>query len=218
MLAPAPHVAAPEAPSTREGDVLVLRPISEFPEGGFSNDAGQSIAEWVRSYLMRPHPDLGLIGAVCPYTAVAAKLGLAKVGVSAARDEQAVFAVMREAVAAFEAIDCPRAHMQFRTVIVGFPHSASGEGRAILKRVQNRLRPESTRRGKMIGLFTPDSPDAGLLNPNFRPLRSPIPLLAIRPLVENDAPFVLRNPRLAPIYLLKFPFAGMRKLMKSLWR
>ena len=91
------------------------------------------------------------------------------------------------------------------------------EGRKRLKKAQNRLRPESVLRGKMIGLFEPDSPATGLVNPEFRPLRSPVPLLAIRMLVENDAPFVLRNPRLFPIYLIKFPLTGPRKLWNALW-
>ena len=70
----------------------------------------------------------------------------------------------------------------------------------------------------MIGLFEPHSNDKGLINPDFRPLRAPVPLLAIRSLVENDAPFVLRNPRLAPIYLFKHPISGPRKLLSLLWR
>lgn len=210
--------AAPEASPAWRRAGLALRPLSAFPASESDDDAAQRIAEWVRSYLMRPHPDLGRAGAVCPYTPIAAKLGLARIGVSAARDEDAIYAVMREAVAAFEAIEAPRAQQPFRTVLVGFPNATGDEGRATLKRVQNRLRSELTRRGKMIGLFEPNAEDKGLINPDFRPLRSPLPLLAIRALVEGDAPFVLRNPRLAPIYLWKFPIAGTLRLAKLSWR
>jgi len=221
MIARTSNALAPRAAlAACEAEELALQPISDFPEAasGATADAGQRIADWVRAYLMRPHTDLGRAGAVCPYTPIAARSGLVRIGASAARDEDAVFADMRRAVAAFEAMECTRAQRQFRSVIVGFPHCGGDEGRARLKRVQNRLRSESTRRGKMIGLFEPFSNDKGLLNPDFRPLRSPLPLLAIRSLVENDAPFVLRNPRLAPIYLLKFPVSGTRKLLCLLWR
>lgn len=220
MLASSADVVSPRtAASTPGADPLLLRPLTAFPEvSAPDGDIAQRIAYWVRSYLMRPHPDLGRAGAVCPYTPIAAKLGLARIGVSAARDERAVFAVMRQAIAAFEALETSRAQKPFRTVLVGFPNCGGAEGRATLKRVQNRLRGESTRRGKMIGLFEPEAPDPGLINPDFRPLRSPIPLLAIRMLVENDAPFVLRNLRLLPIYLLKFPFAGPGKLSRIMWR
>ncbi len=125
---------------------------------------------------------------------------------------------MGRALEAFEAIDCPEDQSHFRAVIVAFPNCGDDEGSARLKVAQNRLRPESILRGKMIGLFEPKSEDEGLVNPDFRPLRSPVPLLAIRMLVENDAPFVLRNPRLAPIYLMKFPLSGPLKLWRALWR
>ncbi len=212
--------AAPQrsASSNPQAGELNLRPLSAFVEIAADCEAAQRIAAWVRSYLMRPHPQLGRSGAVCPYTSQSAKLDLARIGVSDAHDEKAVFAVMREAIRAFEVLDAPTRMKFLRTVIVGFPNCGGAEGRATLKRVQNRLRSESIVKAKMIGLFEPDAPDQGLLNPDFRPLRSPVPLLAIRSLVENDAPFVLRNIRLLPIYLFKFPFTGPGKLARLLWR
>jgi hypothetical protein len=62
------------------------------------------------------------------------------------------------------------------------------------------------------------SDDCGLWNPNFRFLRSPIPLLAIRYLVETDAPFVITNLLLIPTYIAKFPIAGPGHLFKMLTR
>jgi hypothetical protein len=195
---------------------LDLRPLSAFPEARGA-DPSERIAEWMRSYLMRPHPDLGRTGAVCPYTSISAKTDLALVGASSAHDEDEIYATMREAIATFEAMDCAPGLKAFRCVLVGFPYCESEAGRATLKRVQNRLRPESTRRAKMIGLFEPHAADRGLINPEFRPLRSPLPLLAIRSLVEADAPFVVRNPRLAPIYLWTFPRTAPARLWQC-WR
>jgi hypothetical protein len=178
-----------------------------------------TIAAWIKSYLMRPHADLGRAGDVCPFTAQAARLDLVRIGRSDARagDADLIFATMEEALRAFDAIDCRKNMRNFRTVLVAFPNCAQGDDVRILKQVQNRLRHHSIVLGKMIGCFEPNSQDRGLLNPDFRPLRAPIPLLAIRALVDNDAPFVVRNPLLAPIYLMKFRFAGMRRLAAA-WR
>ena len=196
---------------------LDLRPLSAFPETPGADPCAR-IAEWMRLYLMRPHPDLGRTGAVCPYTPTSAKADLALVGASSAEGEDEIYATMREAIAAFEDMVCAPALKAFRCVLVGFPACEGEAGRATLKRVQNRLRPESTRRAKMIGLFEPHAEDRGLINPEFRPLRSPLPLLAIRSLVEADAPFVVRNPRLAPIYLWSFPRSGPGRLWQCLRR
>jgi hypothetical protein len=178
------------------------------------------LAQWVRAYLMRPHAALGRAGDVCPFTAQAARLDAIRIGVSDADAGQAaqILKTMQSAIAAFENIPCARSMRHFRTVIVGFPHCADAEGLRVLKQTQNRLRPHSIFRGKMIGFFEPNSEDRGLINPDFRPLRAPVPLLAIRLLVENDAPFVLRNPLLAPIYLAKLPLQGARRLVAALRR
>ena len=207
------HSAGPE----RADDELRLRPLSAFPETP-DDDPARVVANWARAYLMRPHPELGRAGAVCPFTPISARLDALLVGSSAARDVGAIFRTMGDALRAFDAMSCPPGQRHFRAVIVAFPHCGGEAGRARLKAVQNRLRPESIYRGKMIGLFEPHSRDRGLINPDFRPLRSPVPLLAIRMLVANDAPFVLRNPRLAPIYLLKFPLEGPLRLGRALWR
>jgi hypothetical protein len=179
-----------------------------------------TIARWAMSYLMRPHPQLGRPGDVCPFTAQASRLDTIRIGSCdfGAGDAQLILRLMEDAVRAFDAIPSPKGMGHFRTILVGFPNCADADGLRVLKQIQNRLRPHSIYRAKMIGLFEPNSNDRGLLNPDFRPLRSPIPLLAIRLLVENDSPFVLRNPRLAPIYLAQFRGRGLQRLIRALWR
>ena len=54
---------------------LRLRPLSALPDASGETpgaEIDQIIADWVRSYLMRPHPKLGRPGAVCPFTSAAA--------------------------------------------------------------------------------------------------------------------------------------------------
>ena len=197
---------------------LELRPLSAFPPSEENADPAGVVAAWMRGFLMRPHPDLGRPGLVCPYVSLSAKADLVWIATSDASDEQGIHTLMRAAVRAFEQTPSPPKQETFKSVLVAFPACVGEIGRRTLKAVQNRLRPESTRRGKMIGLFMPEAEDEGLFNPHFRPMRAPVPLLAIRSLVENDAPFVLRNPRLAPIYLWRFPLTGSLKLAGRLWR
>ncbi len=219
--------AAAQRPLTPREPILKLAPASILRfctmaelSAGSGDETMRTCAElahWVRSYLMRPHPDLGRPGPVCPFTNGADRLNLIRIACSASSDDIGVGAAMREALAAFAALQCQKTQRHFRTVIVAFPHCAGAEGIAVLSRTQNRLRPLSIFGGKMIGLFEPQSQAAGLINPDFRPLRSPVPALAIRMLVANDAPFVLRNPLLAPLYLAKFPLTGTAKLLRLLW-
>src|SRR5262252_6869720 len=83
----------------------------------------RSIAEWVTSYLMRSHPELGRAGEVCPFTSRAHQLGTIRIGVSFAssRDGALITQIMRESLRQFAAIACEDSATQFRTVIIGFP-------------------------------------------------------------------------------------------------
>jgi hypothetical protein len=82
----------------------------------------------------------------------------------------------------------------------------------MLQRVQVRHKFYSLRRNRMIGLMHAGSEARGLWNAAFRPLRAPMPVLAIRHMVEHDAPFALRHPLLLLPYLARFRLAGLKRL------
>lgn len=169
---------------------------------------------WVEGYLMSAHAELGRSGAVCPFTRQAARLDTARIGICEAspEDEDLAFALIRSSFRALEAIPAKPSMAHFRTVIVGFPACASPEGITMLQRVQKRHKFYSLARNRMIGLMYAGSDAPGLWNPDFRPLRAPLPVLAIRHMVEQDAPFAARHPLLLLPYLARFPLAGTRRL------
>jgi hypothetical protein len=119
---------------------------------------------------------------------------------------------MRDCLRQFASIACDETTTQFRTVIVGFPNLTDQEGVAALRAAQRRLTLRCLWDGLMIGRFHPASEDEGLWNPEFRPMRAPIPLLAVRHLVRNDAPFALRHPALLASYLCRYAAAAPRHL------
>ena len=174
----------------------------------------RSIGQWVTSYLMTSHPDLGRPGEVCPFTSRAYQLDTIRIGVSFARsrDGTVIRQTMRDCLRQFASIACDETTTQFRTVIVGFPNLTDQEGVAALRAAQRRLTLRCLWDGLMIGRFHPASEDEGLWNPEFRPMRAPIPLLAVRHLVPNDAPFALRHPALLASYLCRYAAAAPRHL------
>lgn len=180
-----------------------------------ANAALRTLLHWVENYLMGGHPELGRTGAVCPFTKQAAKIDTVRLGISQAvpHDEEKAFTLIRDGFSELEKIPSKPGMRHFRTVIVGFPGCDSDAGIAMMKRVQRRLRFYSLRRGKMIGMMHATSEDPGLWNPDFRPLRAPLPVLAIRHMVEQDAPFAAKHPPLMIAYLLRFPLAGTKRLI-----
>lgn len=176
------------------------------------------LVAWVETYLMREHPELGRTGAVCPFTRQAARVDTIRLAICTAGpdEEERTFALIRGSFGALDAIPCKPGMAHFRTAIIGFPNCAGPAGIAMLQRVQNAHRFHSFARRRMIGLMHADSAAAGLWNEDFRPLRSPLPILAIRHMVEHDAPFAARHPLLLLAYLAHFRLAGARRLIDHL--
>jgi hypothetical protein len=83
------------------------------------------------------------------------------------------------------------------------------EGAAVIDKVQAGLKRYFVEMGLMLGEFHATNESPGLRNPDFRPLRSPIPMLAIRHMVESDLPFLIREtypPRLRSSFLRSYIF------------
>jgi hypothetical protein len=196
-----------------------LTTIAEARQGAVPGSALAMLLEWVETYLMGSHPELGRSGAVCPFTRQAARIDTVRLAISPAgpSDEEDAFALIRDGFGKLDQIVCKPGMEHFRTVIVGFPACAGPQGIAMLQRVQARHKFFSLARFRMIGMMHAGSEAPGLWNQAFRPLRAPMPVLAIRQLVEQDAPFAARHPLLLVPYLLKFRTAAARRLFTH-WR
>jgi Domain of unknown function (DUF6875) len=173
------------------------------------------LADWMRSYLMNAHPHLGRVGDVCPFTAQALRLDTVRIGVckAGAGALPIIKQAMRDCLAQFELIPCRKEMRHFRTIVVGFPNADDRAGLQALKRVQNELKWYCLLQGLMIGRFYSSSNDPGLWNRDFRPFRAPLPVLAIRELVESDAAFAAKHPPLMLAYLCKYPLAAPKRLL-----
>jgi hypothetical protein len=178
----------------------------------------QEMTDWTRSFLMRDHAELGRDGNVCPFTSMGARMDTLRFGMSEVtpKDISRIKAELLEIFGQFDEIPHPRKMGIYRAIMIAFPNCREPEGIAALASVQKSLRFLSFRKTRMIGLFYPQADAAGLWNPHFRPLRSPVPIIALRSLVVQDAAFVLRHPLLAPAYLLNFPLSGPRQLAERM--
>lgn len=94
---------------------------------------------------------------------------------------------------------------QFKTILLTLPDAPPEKVNAIVDATQRRLKPRYVPDGLMIGEFHDGPPDkGGLWNADFRPLRSPVPLLAIRHMVPSDFPFLADDPEFLSSYLQQF--------------
>lgn len=162
------------------------------------------ILEWIERFLCAPNTELGRLGDVCPFARTA---------------------VLRRSIEFYrnhsESVSClsndMELHMEeFLTsggsddiyhcrIIV--PDSLSEVSSAI-EYVQKQLKPVFVERYLMIGQFFPDCEEPGLRNKVFRPLQTPIPLIAIRNMVPTDIAFLYGNEQYVTAYMEKFGKRG----------
>ncbi|MDZ8066416.1 MAG: hypothetical protein RMY64_12365 [Nostoc sp. DedQUE08] len=154
------------------------------------------IMEWVKNFLGRPHPGLGRPGAVCPFVPFSLKSNSIRLAVIHTKDlyPEELEEIVGRYRDMFLQIDPQEQELAInKAFLLIFPDIYIEDATNVVDSVQQKLKPLFVESGLMIGEFHKRNESPGLHNPNFRPLRSPIPLLAIRFMVEADLPF-LQNP------------------------
>ena len=163
----------------------------------------ESIRAWVLEYLCRPNPQLGRPGPVCPFAAPAYQDGTIWVQIAAAQVNslQRTLALMNEALEFFISMSNNDAVADANhAVLVVFPGLDDPKGYAIVDSCQQMLKPRFVKMGLMVGQFYKTCREPGLRNPNFQPLKSPIPLLAIRYMVKSDIAFLKKSTEFMAAY------------------
>nr|WP_232668742.1 hypothetical protein [Pseudonocardia sp. TRM90224] len=153
---------------------------------------------------MQPHPELGRAGPVCPFVSASLRAAAFHLAVCAGADLD-----RREITAQVDAFrewfrELPQAggrKVNLTTVLILFPDVRTSQAPELIDGVQAELKGGFVAAGLMIGQFHPLPPDqAGLWNADFRPLRSPVPMLVIRHMVGTDLPFLAADPRHTAAY------------------
>lgn len=158
----------------------------------------QEIAHWCEHFLGRPSALVGRSGNVCPFVPESLARGTLKFALVRLQERgTAAIPEIEEAVSTFR--DHFTAQEQadgkidiFGSIVMIFADVAVEDAETVIDGPQRRLKPSFVERGLMIGEFHQVNHSPGLRNPGFRPLRSPIPLLVIRHMVESDIDFLIR--------------------------
>ena len=166
----------------------------------------REILAWAVTFLNVPNHRLGRRGAVCPYTSQSMEASfflLASAG--GEHDVQSIEALVdryrRWFIELVEQSD--PAHKHLLTILLVLPGFDRTDARP-LDALQRRLKDAFVREGLMLGQFHLECEQTGLWNDDFRPLRAPIPVLAIRQMVGSDLPFLLESAEHLSAYLDRF--------------
>jgi hypothetical protein len=167
----------------------------------------RAIVHWAMDYLCQPHPELGRRGAVCPFTTPSIRRNLFFLTVIPGADlrREDVLEVVRKYRDWFLEMEPhdPRS-AQFKTINILFPDIPQEAWKSLIEATQEELKADYVSYGIMLGEFHPGPPDkAALRNPEFRPLKSPLPLLGIRNMVPTDFAFLRDRREFMTAYLAR---------------
>ena len=142
--------------------------------------------EWARTFLTSPNPAIGRSGPVCPYiqeSFVRHSLLVAWRADGDCTDEALAGDLLDFATYFAEIQDRVPADQRHLVAVLIMLPNVDLTSATPLDELQARLKGEFVRRGLMIGQFHPRCEAPGLWHDDFRPLQSPVPLLAVRGMV-----------------------------------
>jgi hypothetical protein len=175
-----------------------LMRISEVNRNSDAMSPLRSVCNWINGFLASPHPQSGRRGSVCPFVPIALRLDtiwMAEVAETEPSFERisTIITDYRNVFLNTEPKSGPEAINKVFVVVFPSLGGSGTDGAAIIDQVQASLKRYFVEIGLMLGEFHANNESPGLRNPDFRPLRSPMPMLAIRHMVESDLPFLIRE-------------------------
>ena len=150
---------------------------------------------YFREFLAKGHADLGRRGPICPFVPKALKqdllyLSVVRTGGNPTSVEQVEDAA-KQFLVRYSQLEPTQGRLQvYKAVLLIFPDVSLARASECIDQVQATLKPEFVRQGLMIGEFHKNNNASGLRNPEFFPLRTPTPCLAIRRIVATDLAFL----------------------------
>lgn len=144
----------------------------------------KAIKNFYFNYLAKPHPNLGRSGAVCPFVPLALKFEkITSLLIASETTIEQVKCILMEKAEFMETQSKDSAFVLF------LPNFSPSD----IDTIQIQLKPLFVSKGLMVGEFHSSNTTPGIHNQSFFPLRSDIPCLAIRHMIKEDMPFMLKN-------------------------
>jgi hypothetical protein len=185
-----------------------------------------AVADWITTFVVKPHEDLGRAGPVCPFVPGALErktLWLAPEQIG----DRGVSDVV-ERISGYQRLflDAPPTDgddTMFKTIVVVFTDLSTDRAQGVFEEVLQHLAvPSYEEDGIVFGPFHEGHQGTAIYNPNFRPFRSPVPFIFVRHGVVSDWKFFLGTEDLFGLWARRFGEAAAYALAEELrhlpWR
>jgi hypothetical protein len=192
----------------------------ELAEGDLA--ALQAVADWIKTFVARPHKDLGRAGAVCPFVPGSLErktLWLAPEQI-ADQSAPAVVELMNGYIRRLlDAEPTDGDDTKYKTIVVVFPDLPADRAQGVFADVLQQLAvPSYARDGILFGPFYEGNEGTAIYNSSFRPFTSPVPFLFVRLGVISDWKFFLDNEDMLNLWARRYGESAVHALAEELRR
>jgi hypothetical protein len=212
--------------ATQTADLFLLEELEDPGRTGQLEErdlaALRAVADWIRSFVIRPHAELGRDGPVCPFVPGSLErktLWLAPERI-ADRDVPEVVSLMegyRQLFLDTEPTDGGDA--DYKVIVVVFTDLPAERAEALFGGVLEQLAlPSYEEDGVSFGPFYVGNKGTALYNPSFRPFQSPVPFLFVRQTVVSDWKFFVDDDTWLGLWSRRFGESGARALGEEVRR
>jgi hypothetical protein len=193
---------------------------SKLAEGDLH--ALHAIADWIKSFVIRPHKDLGRAGPVCPFVPGSLARGTLWLAPEKIADRNGPDVV--ELIAGYQRLFLdaqPTAgdDATYKSFVVLFTDLSADRAEEFFDDLLRHLAvPSYVDHGFVMGGFYQGNEGTAIYNPDFRPFASPVPFLLVRQAVISDWKFFLDNEDWLKLWARRHGESGVKALAEELRR
>jgi hypothetical protein len=201
--------------------------LEDLEDSGRTRDLADSdlsalraIADWIRTFVVKPHKDLGRAGTVCPFVPGSLErkvLWLAPEQI-ADRGEPDVVEIVRGYERLFlETQPTGGDDADYKVIVVVFTDLPADRAQGVFDDVLQHLAIRSyADHGILFGPYYEGNETTAIYNSSFRPFQSPVPFMFVRPGVSSDWKFFLDDDEWLNLWAGRFGESAVQALAEEL--
>jgi hypothetical protein len=201
-------------------DLEDISKTSELAESEL--EALQAVADWIKTFVVKPHKDLGRAGTVCPFlpgsldrkTLWLAPEQIADPDVPDVVELMSGYQSLLLDTRPTEADDAI-----YKVIVVVFTNLSADRAEGVFDDVLGHLAvPSYAEDGILFGPYYEGNQGAAIYNSSFRPFQSPVPFLFVRHGVTSDWKFFLDDEEWLNLWAHRYGESGTQALAEELRR
>jgi hypothetical protein len=182
----------------------------------------QAVAGWIKTFVIKPHKDLGRAGTVCPFVPGSLErkvLWLAAEQIAGRGEPDVVELVSGYKRLFLETRPTGGDDADYKVIVVVFTDLPADRAQGVFGDVLQHLAvPSYAGDGILFGPYYQGNEGTAIYNSRFRPFQSPVPFLFVRSGVISDWKFFLDNEEWLSLWARRYGESAVQALAEELRR